>query len=620
MAETTRPLLLPQNRRLRHLRGVCLRNLSFDRPRGRTADDSAVKHSPDKAASLREQAAGLLLHHSASTESLRPSAGRRRSTNLGSASPVTRQRRLELMIEGRVADSFFSLHAGDEQEEEEPLYISELVERSVNFDFRFFELSQDLCLSTLRLPQVTVKVWAKRLGTWSLHLEELVDLRALNFLGSTIGTHFPPNCLVFHLTDGVYTLELPPKSFTYRQGQPQPTSSYNALMRLSNLERSIQDALVTQEMLKKQINDVIAENHDVRTELEQAGHRLNLVEKYVSAERKAVKNSSAQVEKLRASIASRREKMAQGRSLMEKTNQDMDNALEKLFADKERSTKVTEDIRGQRRRICEDLNTIFRIEPVPNGKPLQFQILGISLPNAEDYGSAVVNGADEDALSAALGHVALLTHHLQFYLAVALPYPITYCGSRSYITDDISIIQDSTRDFPLYLPRGGSAAQFRFDYGWFILNKDIETLCAAQGLKVMDIRHTLPNLKYLLYVCSAGTDELPERTKGGVRGLRAGIMRSRGASVADDADSVMSSRRGSFDSDLPPPPGAAVGGGGRSAGDEARRKMKELRGQAGGNDGDDSVVPEISDVGMPFEGGFGKLTLRTKGMRERVGR
>lgn len=440
-----------------------------------------------------------------------------------------------------------------------------------------------------------------------------MDLRTLNFLGSTIGTHFPPNCLVFHLTDGVYTIELPQKSFPPRQGHPQPTSSYNALMRLSTLERSIQDALVTQETLKQQINELITETHDGRTELDQAGEELKLVEKYVATEQKAVRNSSEQVEKLRASIASRREKMAQGRSLMEKTDQDMDSALDKLFADKERSSKVKDDIRGQRRRICEDLNTIFRIEPVPDGKPLQFQVRGISLPNAESYGSAVVSGADEDALSAALGHVALLTQHLQFYLGIPLPYPITYCGSRSYITDDISIIQDSIRDFPLYLPRGGSAAQFRFDYGWFILNKNIETLCAAQGLKVMDIRHTLPNLKYLLYVCSAGTDELPERKKGGVRGLRAGIMRSRGVSLADDADSVMSSRRGSVDSDQP--------GGGRLAGDELKRKMKGVRGQQPArNDDDVARVPEISDVGMPFEEDFGKLTLRTKGMREHVGK
>lgn len=480
-----------------------------------------------------------------------------------------------------------------------------------NFDFRSFELSRIAQSTTLRSPDVTVKVWAQKRGTWALHLQEQVDLRMLNFLGSSLGTPFPPNCLVFHLTDGVYTLGLPPKTFPPRKGNPQPTSSYNALMRLSTLDRSIQDALATQQSLKRQINDIIANSQDEPVELQEAEDRLKLTNRYVAAEQRAMASAAEQVEQLKASIADRREKMAQGRSLMEKTEQDMNSALVKLSEDKGRSIKVKDDIRGQRRRICEDLNNIFRIEPVPDGKPLQFQIRNVPLSNAEDYGG-ITSGADEDALSAALGHVALLTHHLQFYLGVALPYPITCCGSRSYITDDISVLKDPVRDFPLYLPRGGSSAQFRFDYGWFILNKDIEALCAAQGLKVMDIRHTLPNLKYLLYVCSAGTDELPERKKGGVRGLRAGIMRSRGVSLADDTGSLASSRRGSVDSD-------AVPGGGRLGSDDLKRKIKEA-GNKAGKDGTAGRVPEVEDIGLPFEEDFGKLTLRTKGMREHVGR
>src|SRR5690606_18992731 len=97
------------------------------------------------------------------------------------------------------------------------------------------------------------------------------------------------------------------------------------------------------------------------------------------------------------------------------------------------------------------------------------------------------------------------------------------------------------REFPLYVPRGGSSAQFRFDYAWFLLNKDIEALCSSQGLRVVDIRHTLPNLKYLLYVCSAGTDEVPERKKGGVRGLWAARLKGLGLNAgvtADDASSL----------------------------------------------------------------------------------
>lgn len=480
-----------------------------------------------------------------------------------------------------------------------------------NFDFRFFELSRAVDTTVLRSPLVTVKVWAQRLGTWSLHLEELVDLRQLNFLGTTTGTHFPPNCLVFHLVDGVYTLELPPKKFPPRQGHPQLTSSYNALMRLATLEHSIQDALATQDLLKKQINDLMASRSDERLQVTEAEDKLRLTTKYVAAEQKAVKSSIEQIEQLNSSISDRRDMIIDGRSLMEKTDQDMNNALAKLSGDKEQCRKIKDDIRGQRRRICEDLNRIFKIEPLSDGKPLQFQIRGIHLPNAEDYGGGMLTYAQEDELSAALGHVALLTQHLEMYLSIPLPYPITYVGSRSYITDAISILKDPIRDFPLYIPRGGSAAQFRFDYGWFILNKNIETLCAAQGLKVMDIRHTLPNLKYLLYVCSAGSDELPERKKGGVRGLRAGIMRSRGVSLADDTTSLASSRRGSVDSEM------AVGG--RLGGDDLKRKMNELgRKVSQGNGADGS--PDVPEVALPFEEEFGKMTLRTKGMRERFSR
>lgn len=124
MAESSRPVLLPQNRKIRHLQGVFLRNLAFDRPQGKAIDDSAVKHSPGKIESLREAAQ---LHHSASSENLRPGGARRRSTNLGNATPFTRQKHLEASIDKRVADVFFSLHVDSQ---DEPVYISEMGERS----------------------------------------------------------------------------------------------------------------------------------------------------------------------------------------------------------------------------------------------------------------------------------------------------------------------------------------------------------------------------------------------------------------------------------------------------------------------------------------------------------
>jgi hypothetical protein len=123
-AESTRPLLLPQNRKLRHLRGIYLRNLTLARPRGRTIDDAALNKSPGKLEALRE---APQLQHARSSEALRPLSSRRRSTNLAGVTPVTRQKKIEYTFDSKLADAFFSLHVDSE---EEPVYVSEIAERS----------------------------------------------------------------------------------------------------------------------------------------------------------------------------------------------------------------------------------------------------------------------------------------------------------------------------------------------------------------------------------------------------------------------------------------------------------------------------------------------------------
>ncbi|KAK3341914.1 UV radiation resistance protein and autophagy-related subunit 14-domain-containing protein [Lasiosphaeria hispida] len=595
--ESTRPLLLPQNRKLRHLRGIYLRNLTFTRPRGRTIDDAALNKSPGKLEALREPPQ---LHHALSSEALRP-AGRRRSTNLGNASPMIRQKKIENVFDSRLADAFFSLHV--EGDDDEPIYTSEIAERATNFNFRLFELS-GLDSSISQSSQVTIKVWAKRQGAWTLLLANEVDLRALNWLGSLQDVHFPPNSLVFHMVDGIYSLDLSGKFSSPKQTAPLPTSSYNALMRLATLDNSIQDAIATRNVLTQQITDLLA--HQPIDELPEAEDRLELANKYVSSQRRTVAAAKRKNEELQASIAARKAAIEEGRALQEKAAKDVANASEKLSQSKDLVIKTKELIHGQRRRICEDLSNIFNITPVPLGPPLSFQVCGIPLPNTV-YDSTL-KSAGEDSLSAALGHVARLTDSLQYYLGVPLPYPIKALESRSSIRDDISQLSDPQREFPLHVPRGGSSAQFRFDYGWFLLNKDIEALCNSQGLKVVDIRHTLPNLKYLLYVCSAGSDEVPERKRGGVRGLWAGRMKNLGVNVGgDDASSLGgSSRRGSDASDAF-----------ARQREELQKAIKENGDAASGAGGSNGFPSSLS---LPFDEGETKLTLRTKGLRENAAR
>ncbi|KAI8962542.1 UV radiation resistance protein and autophagy-related subunit 14-domain-containing protein [Daldinia sp. FL1419] len=594
--------MLPQNRRLRHLQGIYLRNLSFTRPHGRAADDLEADLPSTKLQALHDGPPPQL-HHSHSSESLLPprADSRRRSTTLANLSPVTRQKQLEYTVESRAADVFFSLHCHDG---DDPVYISEVGERAINFNFRFFDLSQAGPAVTRR-HQFTIKIWAKRQQSWTLLLTENVDLRSLNHLGSLRNHHFPPNCLVFQLLDGLYSFELSSQTPEPKQAPAVPTSSYNALMKLSNLDNSIQDALATREVLTAQINSLLERSPP--DAVPEAQESARLASKYVSSQTRALRAAQARKSELQASIETRRAAIREGRAAQDKAAEDVKHAQAKLPASVALLTATRESIHGQRRRICEDLARIFPIAPVPSGAPLSFSICGVPLPNT-DYDPTSSTSA-EDSLSAGLGYVAHLLHLLQYYLCVPLPYTLSPFGSRSSVRDDISLLPESQREFPLFL-RGGATAQYRFDYAWFLLNKDVEALCVAVGLKVVDIRHTLPNLKYLLYVCSAGQDEVPERKRGGVRGLWIGRMKSRGGMHgADDGASVSTagSRPGSADSE-------ALGGKQKEL-LIARVNSKESGGSGSVADG---IPPGSNSIGLPFDETT-KLSLRTKGLRENIG-
>ncbi|KAF2267577.1 hypothetical protein CC78DRAFT_61088 [Lojkania enalia] len=574
-----RPWLLPYNRKLRHLQGITIRNLTLapppSRQRGKTIDDDAIPStlkSPTKALALRESR-GLVHSRSSSdltstddrlkqgngevqqpssptqrpSRSNRPTMGRglrRRSTmEWSGANPLVRQQKLENITEGRMADTFFSLHIDNQ---EEPVYVSEVVEKAMNPNFRFFDLGT--CgPGVTRLDKLTVKVWAKNQNTkgWQYLIEFAVQLRALQFIGKTLGRFrhpLPQNCILFHMTDGIYTsftdlpvrermladALAPPKALP--DGRVLNTSSYDALMRLSTLDDCIQDALATRDRLAEEIESILEENKQAISTIEQvpeAQEGLKTVEAAVSAEKRRVEALRRKRDELKTNIKFRKEKMQEGRNFQARAENDLVLDKEKHEQLKELAENTDEEITGQRRRICEDLQKIFPIEPIP-GKSLAFTIRGLPLPNTE------FDDAKEDVTSAALGYVAQLVFLLSPYLSVILPYPVNPHGSTSTIDDPLAMSTgnaNNPRTYPLFIK---GVVRYRFEYGVFLLNKDIEILSNALGLRPIDVRHTLPNLKYLLYVATAGKGELPARKSGGIRGL----LRQDG----------MLSRKGSMDS------------------------------------------------------------------------
>lgn len=610
-----------QNRRVRHLHGVSVRNLtvtplppSGSKGRGKTIDDEDLPNtlqSPSKIVSARE--AHRSLHQSRSVTDLKSETGqndrgataataateastdeptdaaaegvregerervRRRRNTLPWNDPNPRQRQIKLedITNSRMADSWFSIHV---EGCESPVYISEVVENATNPSFRAFDLNMCGPLVS-RLDRLTLKLWMKPTtagAEYVLLVELQLHLQSLQFLGKSLDNFhqpLPSNSILFHFSDGVYTnlTDLPPDWSTLSTGRLEyaraddsaalPTSSYDALMRLANLDECIQDALATREKLEAQMNSILQQNQqtlDTINEASRAQEKLAQTRNAVAAQRRQIRAAAKRKEELEASIRTRKEAMHSGRCAQEITYSHLPDAQLKLGSSRKLHEATADDAKGQIRRISEDLLAIYPIEPVPD-EPLAFTIAGAALPNSH------FAGANRDVVAAALGHTAHLVYLLSFYLSIPIPYPIKPYLSNSLIHDPVSVSLPQ-RTYPLYPVN----VHYRFEYGVFLLNKNVEILLNKQGLRAFDIRHTLPNLKYLLYVLTAGTADIPARKAGGIRGLYPYNASRRGSTTSSVyAESSFSPK---------PMNGSPVGGGGGGGSTAGKKPVSPLAG------------------------------------------
>jgi len=540
-----------KNRKLRHLQGISLRNLALSPPRprsrGKTIDDEYLPYSlktPAKALAQRET---HKLEHSRSSDDLksslskssgtlktepsdsdtpaklRPKKLRRKSTlNWSNAPPRVRQNKLEDVARERMADTWFSLHCTGL---EEPIYVSEVIEKAMNPSFRFFDLSV-YGPSVTRQDGIIIKFWARteNMPDYFSLVELQLCLRSLQFIGKSLESFhhpFPQNCLLLHLSDGIYTgfTDLPLDEPVLAAPLPskqahglQSTSSFDALMRLSNLDDCIQDALATRETLTTQISNLLEDQKqslDAINASSQAEQNLASTNRSIATSRKLLKSAQSRRAELQRGLKIRRTAMTSENMEKEKEQTRLDSILANV-TDRRTLLKTTKlEITGQTRRICEDLLAIYPIESFEQ-KPLSFTIRDLHLPNAA---STSASEADPATTAAALGHVAHIVYLLSFYLLTPIPYPPSPHGSTSTIFDPIStnIPSKAARTFPLYQK---GAVTYRFEYGVFLLNSDVELLMSRQGSRMIDLRHTLPNLKYLLTVLTTGKGELPIRKKG----------------------------------------------------------------------------------------------------------
>ncbi|CEP13861.1 hypothetical protein [Parasitella parasitica] len=349
---------------------------------------------------------------------------------------------------------------------------------------------------------------------FQLLVEWQVDLNALAWIGKSMQHTFPENTLLIELDDGFYSA---PDIKTFATGLSKRSSlletdcsqadtasvhtvssihknkrsyTYNNIMKLNTLIDCIFDTQTSSNEIRQHVQDILdQEERGFRKSRELNQHKSNLIEKEykVMQQKKLLALKRDRIKQKKKEIDARRMDLS---ASFQRHDVGLNDLQENEFV-LEKNIKMRQSmfhtLNRRRKELIADLFSIYPIEQSYDDSQ-QFRIRGIYLPNS------VYDGQNDDMIATALGFTAHLVSMLAYYLEIPLRYPTTPMSSRSTITDLVSLISGS-REFPLYAK---GVDRYRFEFGVFLLNKNIEQLMNAYGLIVIDLRHTLPNIHYFI--------------------------------------------------------------------------------------------------------------------------
>ncbi|KAL1747321.1 hypothetical protein HDZ31DRAFT_61378 [Schizophyllum fasciatum] len=313
------------------------------------------------------------------------------------------------------------------------------------------------------------------------------------------------------------------------------TATWHDLFKLVTLQSGIHDHAEMLEEIRASIAGMLT---DGLPELKRA---ISERECRVDELRVQCADVRANCNDLRQEIDARREELRQRRQLLaEAYEQDLhlvDGARDATEAEVDTERTLLADLRARipplQTTHLLTLSSIFPIELV-SPPDLLYTIVDVPLPIPTLPGAASppltlphyrrAPGAthldvSEEGVASALGYAAQVVRLTAEYLGQGLMYPVTCVGSRSLIRDGVSAMV-GPRMFPLF-SRGVDT--YRFEYGVFLLNKDIELLMSERDLRALDMRHTLPNLKNLLLTLTSGEAALPPRPSSSHRSSLSGL-------------------------------------------------------------------------------------------------
>ncbi|KAJ7409727.1 UV radiation resistance associated protein [Pitangus sulphuratus] len=401
----------------------------------------------------------------------------------------------------RLLDTYFTLHLCDNTKIYKEFYKSEVIKNSLNPTWR----SLDFGLMPDRLDTsvscFVVRIWGGKKEHFQLLIEWKVNLDGLKYLGQQIHAR-NPNEIIFGLNDGYYgaSFEQKDHSGTLKNSLLQVDqncvrNSYDvfSLLRLHRAQCAIKQTQVTVQRIGREIEEKLrctSTRNELKKESECLQLKILVLRNELERQKKALGQEVALLHKQKSRLSDRENAFGTEYEKLGEHNESLGELRKECTAKREQLLKTNAQQTIRCKQLLSELSYIY---PIDLNDQKDYFVCGVKLPNSEDF-----QAKDDGSIAVALGYTAHLVSMISFFLQVPLRYPIIHKGSRSTIKDNINDkLTEKEREFPLY-PKGGEKLQF--EYGVYLLNKNIAQLRYQHGLSTPDLRQTLPNLKNFMEI------------------------------------------------------------------------------------------------------------------------
>ncbi|XP_038564090.1 UV radiation resistance-associated gene protein [Micropterus salmoides] len=395
-------------------------------------------------------------------------------------------------------DTYFTLHLCIGDRISRDFYKSEVIRDSLNPTWRSLDFGMLPDLLDTSVSCFVVRIWGGQEEQYQLLIEWKVNLDGLRYTGQQIRSR-NPNEIIFGLNDGYYAADFDHKDQSERKknsqlqvDQSSVRNSYSvfSLLRLHTAQRAIKQTQVTVQKIGKEIEEKLrttATCTERKKERECMQLRIAVLRSELQRQRKALGREIDLRQKERAQLQKKEEAFSAQHQSLKEEKESLTKLQKECTAKREQFLKSNAQLTFRCRQLLSELSYIY---PIDTANQSDYVICGVKLPNSEDF-----QAKDDGSVAVALGYTSHLVLMISYFLQVPLRYPVIHKGSRSSIKDTITDrLTEKEREFPLY-PRG---ERFHFEYGVYLLNKNIAQLRYQHGLTTPDLQQTLPNLKNFL--------------------------------------------------------------------------------------------------------------------------